>query len=67
MVSIPNNAFLCLMIGIGYRTGLFDVMASLPPMPSEQFAKKAKLDERYVSEWLALMVTGRIVEYEAKS
>ena len=67
MISILNDGFLCLMISIGHRTGLFDVMASLPPMSSEQIANKAKLDERYVREWLACMVTGRIVEYEFHS
>jgi 2-polyprenyl-3-methyl-5-hydroxy-6-metoxy-1,4-benzoquinol methylase len=67
MMSILNDGFLCLMISIGHRTELFDIMASLPPMSSEQIANKAKLDERYVREWLACMVTGRIIDYDSHS
>jgi DNA-binding IclR family transcriptional regulator len=67
MMSILNDGFLCLMISIGHRTRLFDVMASLPPMSSKQIASKAKLKERYVREWLASMVTGRIIEYDFHS
>ncbi|MGD8690491.1 MAG: class I SAM-dependent methyltransferase [Gammaproteobacteria bacterium] len=52
------------MLSIGHRTGLFDVMAGLPPATSEQIAERAELAERYVREWLAVMVTGGIVEYD---
>jgi SAM-dependent methyltransferase len=52
------------MISIGHRTGLFDVMAGLPPMSSEGIAERAELAERYVREWLAVMVTGGIVKYD---
>src|ERR687895_1383396 len=51
------------MTSIGHRTGLFDVMAGLPPSTSEQIASAADLNERYVREWLAALVVGRIVEH----
>ena len=51
------------MISIGHRSGLFDVLAELPPSPSEVIARRAALSERYVREWLAVMVTGGIVDY----
>lgn len=51
------------MISIGHRTGLFDVMSAMPPATSQEIADKAHLAERYVREWLAVMVTGNIVEY----
>ncbi|MDX1434669.1 MAG: class I SAM-dependent methyltransferase, partial [Gammaproteobacteria bacterium] len=54
------------MISIGHRTGLFDVMAGLPPATSAEIAAAAELAERYVREWLAVMVTARIVEYDPK-
>jgi 2-polyprenyl-3-methyl-5-hydroxy-6-metoxy-1,4-benzoquinol methylase len=63
MLSILNGGMLALMTSIGYQTGLFEVMASLPPSTSKQIADAAGLNERYVREWLNTMVTGRIVEY----
>lgn len=66
-VGLLNGGFLTLMISIGHKTGLFDVMATLEPSTSEQIARRAKLNERYVREWLGSMVTGKIVEYDSKS
>src|SRR3712207_5767823 len=62
MIGMLNDAALALMTSIGHRTGLFDVMAGLPPSTSQQIADAANLDERYVREWLGAMVVGRIVE-----
>ena len=64
LVGIMNGATLALMLSIGHRTGLFDVMASLDPATSDQIADKAGLQERYVREWLGAMVTGGIVRHE---
>jgi 2-polyprenyl-3-methyl-5-hydroxy-6-metoxy-1,4-benzoquinol methylase len=55
------------MISLGHRTGLFDTMASLPPATSDEIAKAAALDERYVREWLGAMTTGRIVEHDSRA
>jgi 2-polyprenyl-3-methyl-5-hydroxy-6-metoxy-1,4-benzoquinol methylase len=52
------------MMSIGHRTGLFDVMATMPPATSAGIAEAAQLAERYVREWLAVMVTGRIVTFD---
>lgn len=59
-----NAGAVSVMISIGHRTGLFDVLATLPPSTSGVIAGKAGLAERYVREWLAVMVTGRIVTYD---
>ncbi len=67
MLGMLNSAALSLMISIGQKTRLFDLMAGLPPSSSEQIAQAAGLQERYVREWLAAMVTGRIIEYDAAS
>ena len=64
MMGVLNGAMLAIMGSIGHETGLFDTMATLPPSTSEEIARAAGLNERYVREWLAVMVTGRIVEYE---
>jgi len=65
MVNMLNNAALALMTSIGHQIGLFDSMADQPAQTSTQIAGSAGLDERYVREWLAAMVTGRIVEHDA--
>lgn len=51
------------MISIGHRSGLFDVMAGLEAATSKRIADRAGLAERYVREWLAVMVTAGIVDY----
>ena len=64
MLGVLNDAMLALMTSIGHQTGLFDAMADLPPSTSEEIASGAKLQERYVREWLGAMVVGGIVTYD---
>jgi SAM-dependent methyltransferase len=64
MLAAMNEAALALMVSVGHRTGLFDVMATMPAATSAQIASRASLDERYVREWLAAMTTGRIVDHD---
>ena len=64
MMDTLNKAAFSLMMSIGHQTGLFDIMADLPPSTSKQIATAAGLNERYVREWLGALVTGRIIDYE---
>jgi len=64
LVGVLNAGMLALMTSVGHRTGLFDVMASLPPSTSVEIAQAAGLDERYVREWLGAMTTGRVVDHD---
>jgi SAM-dependent methyltransferase len=64
MVRMLNDAALALMVSVGHRTGLFDVMAAMPTATSAEIASGAALDERYVREWLAAMTTGKIVDHD---
>jgi 2-polyprenyl-3-methyl-5-hydroxy-6-metoxy-1,4-benzoquinol methylase len=64
LLGALNNGALCLMVSVGHRTGLFDVMRTSPPATSAEIAARAGLNERYVREWLGAMVTGRIVDVE---
>jgi SAM-dependent methyltransferase len=66
-LDIVNGGFVSLMMSVGHQTGLFDVMAGLPASTSAEIASAARLNERYVREWLGAMVTGRIVDYEPSS
>lgn len=61
---ILNDASLALMISVGHRTGLFDVLADLPPSTVAEIAEAAGLAPRYVREWLGAMTVGRIVEHD---
>ncbi len=64
LLATLNQGALCLMISIGHRIGLFDTMRDLAPATSAGIAAKAKLNERYVREWLGAMVTGRIIDVD---
>ena len=64
LLTALNHGALCLMVSVGHRTGLFDVMSQLPPVTSEELAAQAGLNERYVREWLGAMTTARVVEVE---
>jgi SAM-dependent methyltransferase len=64
MLGILNGGALSLMISIGHRSGLFDVMGRTSFATSEELADSAGLNERYVREWLGAMVAGAIVEFE---
>jgi SAM-dependent methyltransferase len=64
MTRMLNEAALALMVSVGHRTGLFDVMAAMPEATSAEIASAAALDERYVREWLAAMTTGGIVKHD---
>jgi len=65
MAQIIDSGAAAIMMSIGHRTGLFDLMATLPAATSAQIAARAELSERYVREWLAALVTSGIVEYDA--
>lgn len=67
LLEILNDGMLCLMISVGHRTGLLDAMGDGSPRTSAELAERAGLSERYVREWLAAMVSGRLVDYESSS
>ena len=48
MGQMMNDAALSLMVSVGHRTGLFDVMAAMPAATSGEIAARAGLNERYV-------------------
>jgi hypothetical protein len=46
MLATLNHGALCLMISVGHRTGLFDVMSGMAPSTSEEIAARSGLNER---------------------
>lgn len=67
LMNVLNHGGVCLLMSLGHRTGLFDTMEKLPPSTVEEIARKAVLNERYVREWLAGMVTAGFVEYDPEA
>jgi ubiquinone/menaquinone biosynthesis C-methylase UbiE len=64
LMTTLNHGALCLMVSVGHRTGLFDVMSELPPATSKEIAARSELDERYVREWLGAMTVAGVVEVD---
>lgn len=63
MTQILNAGALNLAMGIGYRTGLFDIMDQMSsPAGLPVIAEKSGLSERYIREWMGVMVSGGIIE-----
>jgi len=63
MIHILNAGALNLAMGIGYQTGLFDVMDQMTsPAGLPDIAAKSDLSERYILEWMGVMVSEGIVE-----
>ncbi len=67
LLTTLNYGALCLMVSVGHRTKLFDAISTLPPSTSAEIAKAARLNERYVREWLGAMVTGRVVDFDPEA
>jgi len=65
LIDVINKSSLSLMLSIGHRTKLFDLLSVLSPSTVEEIASESKLNERYIKEWLGAMVTGKIVEYDS--
>ena len=63
LVSIYTGSMLTYMIDIGHRTGLLDAIAR-GAGTSDELARRAGLEERYVREWLAAVTSGGIVDYD---
>jgi SAM-dependent methyltransferase len=66
VIGMLNGGLVGIMLSVGHRTGLFDRMAALGPATSTEIARAASLDERYVREWLASLVTGRVVDFDGR-
>ena len=64
LLTALNSGALCLMVSIGHRTGIFDVMRGLPPATSDEIATKTGLNERYVREWLGALATAGVVHVD---
>lgn len=63
MCDILNYGALNLAMGVGYEAGLFEALSRMEGSAScADIAEKAGVSERYLREWLGVMVCGEIVE-----
>ncbi len=61
--EILNHGALNLAMGIGYKNQIFDILEDLnKPTTVLEIASASGLHERYLKEWLGIMVTGKIIE-----
>lgn len=67
VITDTGGAFTVTLGYIGDRLGLFKAMAGAGPMTSAELAKKTKLNERYVREWLRSMVASEYIESDPKA
>lgn len=66
MTDILNYGALNLAMAIGYKNRIFDVLQDLDkPATLDEIAEASGLSKRYLKEWLAIMVTGGIVELQS--
>jgi 2-polyprenyl-3-methyl-5-hydroxy-6-metoxy-1,4-benzoquinol methylase len=63
MLEALNGSGVALLSSVGHQTGLFDVMAKLPPSTSQEIAAAAGLNERYVREWLGGLTLAKVIDY----
>lgn len=66
LLNVLNQGALSLMVSIGHRTGLFDGMDELGWSSVQDVAEHTGLEQRYVREWLAAMVSAGIIQYQPK-
>ncbi|MBJ3764650.1 class I SAM-dependent methyltransferase, partial [Maribius pontilimi] len=65
-VGTLNEAALAVMTSLGHRAGLFDALAANPAVTSHGLAERARVNERYLREWLGVMVTSGVVVFDPK-
>ena len=66
MTDVLNFGALNLALAIGYRLMIFDRLAGLEKAVTvEEAAGAVGLDQRYLREWLGIMISGGVIEAEA--
>jgi len=63
MSQVLNLGALNLGLSLGYRLGLFEVLARFKrPATCDELAREASVSPRYLREWLGVVACGRVVE-----
>jgi 2-polyprenyl-3-methyl-5-hydroxy-6-metoxy-1,4-benzoquinol methylase len=64
MMGMLNAGCTALLVSIGHQTGLFDTLSAAGSVTSEELAHRARLNERYVREWLGGLTVAGVVELD---
>ena len=64
MVGMLNAGCTALLTSIGHQTGLFDALDAAGAVRSEELAERARLNERYVREWLGGLTVAGVLEFD---
>jgi len=64
IAQVLDHGAVAVMLSVGHRAGLFDLLRGRAALSSQELATASGYAERYLREWLAVMVTGGIVAYE---
>jgi len=66
LVRLINDAWVVSMLAIGERTGLLPTLAEHSPCSAQELASKAGLHPRYVEEWIWIMASAEIVDFDGE-
>ncbi|MHC9511454.1 class I SAM-dependent methyltransferase [Kangiella sp. M94] len=64
LVEMLNHASITVMISLGHKLGLFDAMEELETVAPHELADNTGCSERYIREWLSVMVTAKIMHFD---
>lgn len=67
LLATLNGGAVALLISLGHRTKLFDVMARMAPATPAEIAAEAGLSERYVREWLGGLTVAGVIDHDAQA
>lgn len=62
-----NGAMSVLNLYLGYKLGLFKILAAAGPLNSRTLAEKVGCQERFIREWLGAMAAGKYLEYQPET
>jgi len=65
LVGDLGAAFTGALVVLGDRLGLYKAMADGTPVTPKDLAKKTKLKERYLREWLSAQAAAGLIDYDA--
>ncbi|SDL82953.1 Methyltransferase domain-containing protein [Franzmannia pantelleriensis] len=66
-VTALNEGAMLQLISLAHRSGLLTQLTDGEPVTSNELAAKAKLDERYVREWLGGATVAALVEHDPQA
>jgi SAM-dependent methyltransferase len=64
MGQMLNASATALLLSLGHGLGLFDTMATSPPVTAAELAETTGLTERYLREWLDGLVVSDVLEHD---